>query len=255
MSKNLLIDNICKINRIISRGYTSEGKPRSFTDIEFFQVSVEMGINQHNKQYRKMFELLAQWIDDYFKPKAALEIGCGPGYLLKCLNKLGINTIGIDGNKYSKQLFVTEHPEYESKYFLDNNFNNDYKPVDVLIAIECFEHIPDDALTKIMDKIAKTIQPNFIIFSSTPYFDPNLDWDVMWGHINVKTSQGWIDLFKRNGYDLVLGVSPPITSWALLFQKRVSNDSPPFKRNNFLYLKYRLINFLTKLHNLLRKFL
>jgi 2-polyprenyl-3-methyl-5-hydroxy-6-metoxy-1,4-benzoquinol methylase len=223
------ITEISKINKILSRGYGADGVARPYTDAEFFQVSWEMGANQLNSNYRHLFSNLAKWISEELQPKSALEIGCGPGYLLNCLNELKIDAYGVDGNPFSKQLFTREHPQYADKYFLDKEFENHYSSTDALVTIECFEHIPDSGLHITLEKITKKLSPEFIVFSSTPYPEPNPDWDVMWGHINMKTEAQWIELFAKYGYDVVPNIRPPVTPWALLFQNSKARAIKPYQ--------------------------
>ena len=229
---NASLNEIAKINQILGRGYLPNGEARPLTDAEFFEISWEMGANQLNTQYRALFHQLAQWIFRELTPKTALEIGCGPGYLLHCLNQLGIQTIGVDGNPFSRELFTQEHPQYAQHYLLDKAFENDYAPIDVLISIECFEHIPDAGLHASLEKIAAKLKPQFIVFSSTPYADPNPDWDIQWGHINLKSEAQWIALFSQFGYEVVPNVTPPITPWALLFQNRSDYLLKPYHEKN-----------------------
>ena len=223
------IDEIFQINRILKRGYSAEGSARALTDSEFFQISWEMGANQLDPHYRNLFSGLAQWIKTELSPHTALEIGCGPGYLLHCLNQLEVKAVGIDGNSYSRDFFVAQHPQWASQYILDKTFEHTYAPTDALISIECFEHIPDKGLAKTMQKVATILNPKYIVFSSTPHADSHLGWDVMWGHINLKTESQWIELFAQYGYELVPGVRPPITPWALLFQSRTSKKDHPYQ--------------------------
>ena len=79
-----------------------------------------------------------------------------------------------------------------------------------------FEHIPDEGLYKILTKVREEIQPEFIVFSSTPYADDIPEWDVAWGHCNVKQPDQWASLFKEFGYELS-PIRPPILEWSSLY--------------------------------------
>jgi hypothetical protein len=73
-------------------------------------------------------------------------------------------------------------------------------------------------LAKIMEKVAREIQPVFIIFSSTPFSHPQAEWDIQWGHINLKQPPAWEAFFLRYGYALAQE-RPPVTAWAMLFKR------------------------------------
>lgn len=210
------IHDVIEKNRRIGRGYSEQGAPRLFTEQEFFDISMELGWNQLDAGYRRLHEKLALWIKGNLSVATALEIGCGPGYLTYCLNALGVACTGIDGNPYSKNLFDQLHGPFSSAFVLDKGFDNLYSEVDVVISIEAFEHIPDADLNKILSKVRQQIRPKFIVFSSTPYQDPNPEWDIQWGHINLKQPNEWHTLFKSFGYALSV-LKPPVTEWASLY--------------------------------------
>jgi hypothetical protein len=211
-SKDLMI-----INSVLGRGLDEFGQPRPYTDEEFFLISHQIGANQFNSNYRKLFEVLSQWIIREINPKSSLEIGAGPGYLLNCLNFLGVDSVGVDGNEFSKKLYSTLHPLYRDKYFLDKTFVGNYGDMDLLIAIECFEHINDEDLNGLMTKISTKNNPKKIIFSSTPFTFELENFDFQWGHINIKSESEWIDFFAKFNYK-IMDLKPPVTEWALAFE-------------------------------------
>lgn len=210
-------DDLVIINTIVNRGMDEFDRPRPYTDEEFFLVSHQIGVNQFNSNYRKLFEVFSRWIVKEFNPMSSLEIGAGPGYLLYCLNLLGVNSVGVDGNNLSKKLYSSLHPSYQHKYFLDKNFTGEYGEVDLLLAIECFEHICDEDLFSLMEKISIKNKPKNIIFSSTPFVSEMQNWDIHWGHINIKSENEWVNFFDKYGYEL-MDVRPPVTEWALAFK-------------------------------------
>lgn len=212
----LSFPEVLALNRQLGRGIDSSGNPRPLTDKEFFEVSDELGQNQRNADYRRLHEFLATWIRDALSPRSALEIGSGPGYLLYCLNRLGIDATGLDGNPYSKGFFDRCHPDYQQRYLLDKYFEGHYEPVDVVVSIEVFEHIPDEGLERILARVRRDIRPRYFVFSSTPHHDPNPGWDMQWGHINVKQPAEWHQLFGRFGFRLA-NIRPPVTEWASLY--------------------------------------
>lgn len=201
------------IDKVINK---DSGEVRALSELEFFEASARLGLNQHHASYRALIETLANWIKGELNVSSAMELGSGPGYLISCLNYLGINTIGIDGNRYSQKFFQEAHPAYAHQYFLDKFFEYRYSPAQAFVAIEVFEHIPDEGLYKILTKVREEIQPEFIVFSSTPFPDAEQAWDVAWGHCNIKQPEQWEHFFENFGYELS-PVRPPITEWASLY--------------------------------------
>jgi len=70
-----------------------------------------------------------------------------------------------------------------------------------------------------MNKVVDVIQPISIVFSSTPFKDPNYGWDMQWGHINIKQPNEWHSFFLKYGFELT-NVVPLITSWASLYKQK-----------------------------------
>lgn len=210
------IPEVVAENRRSGRGYDRQGEPRPFTDTEFFQIADELGHTQRHAQYRAVHEHLAIWIRDSLPISTALEIGAGPGYLLYCMNKLGIDAYGVDGNEVFQAFYREHHPEFAQRYLLDRLFEQSYGRADAVVTIEVFEHIPEEGLHNILAKVQAQVRPKYIVFSSTPYADPNPGWDLQWGHINMKQPEEWQRLFRRYGYE-VTPTRPPVTEWAALY--------------------------------------
>lgn len=223
------VKEILERNKPRRFGVDDQNKLRQFTSEEFFTISCEMGWNQDNPQYRKMFEKFSKWVVRTLKVKTGLEIGSGPGYFLYCLNKLGLNTRGMDGNSFSQAYFKSMHPEFADRYHLDPFFEQSYGEVDVLLSIEVFEHIDDEGLESVFRKIREQVKPKVIVFSSTPYADPNPGWDEQWGHINMKPVEAWDELFLKNGY-IASKTIPPITDWARMYVKESALSEPKYRK-------------------------
>jgi SAM-dependent methyltransferase len=210
------IAEIQALNRLIGRGYASNGQPRAFTEREFYEISWIMGWHPRNPEYRRLFARLADWIVAELKPERVLEIGCGPGHLLHCISEHGIAACGVDANPYSQAFFKAYSPAHADRYHLDLLFEGTYAAADTVLAIECFEHIPDDGLDNIMQRLRDEIRPLRIVFSSTPHAESDPDWDLQWGHINIKTPALWQEFFGRYGYRID-GRRPPVTEWAACY--------------------------------------
>lgn len=220
-SNQLTLAEVKARNSQLGRGFDALGQPRALTSAEFFEISAELGANQDNPDYVRLFDVTVDWICRWLPVRSAVEIGSGPGYLLHRLNERGIRTIGCDGNACSRQFFRDKHPEHADCYRLDPFFEQDYPPVDMLISIEVFEHIPDAGLATLMSRIKSELKPRFVVFSSTPHHDPDPDWDFQWGHINIKSPAEWDRLFLSYGYHRT-DMRPPVSGWATLYVDQAS---------------------------------
>lgn len=216
---NVDVQEIMRVSKI---GWDDE-TPRPLTAREFFLVSSLGGHNQINPDYVFLMRQFASWIKETFNPLTCVEIGCGPGELLASLIDLGVNATGCDVNKFSKALFDRIYPNYRSQYFIaqlppaSTHFS-----LDLALSIEVLEHLNDTQLQLFFDHLRLNLRPNYFIFSSTPHWSENRDFDVQWGHINIKSQTDWDILFSGAGYMPIEGVIPPITEWARIYELRQS---------------------------------
>ena len=199
-------------------GYSSDGEPLPFTEYQFKKIAELLGNVESNPSYRSLFEELARWIHETLRPRRSLELGCGPGYLVYCMNRLGIDALGVDGNSFFWRDFQLVHYDIRDRYILDPLFELPTQSADLFASIEVFEHIPDDGLHHVMRRVRDDLRSRFIVFSSTPYKSEEPDWDLQWGHINLKQPDDWAKFFSDYGYKL-LSDKPPVTEWAQLYER------------------------------------
>lgn len=191
---------------------------KQLTHKEFFEAEIQMGITPDNPAYLNLHYNLGRTIIERFNPKTTLEIGAGVGTLLEYLLKQGVNSVGIDLNPCEMDFFATRNPEFAPNYKIcalqDYPFSTLHMPIiDVVVSIEVFEHIADADILKALPDMAKKCR--WFLFSSTP---ETTDWDLMWGHINVKPTEEWVKLFSPH-FDLVERLTAP-TTWTLLFKSK-----------------------------------
>ena len=73
----MTLDELMDRNRELGRGYDALGQPRPLTAQEFFDVSCEMGCNQDDADYRRLFEHLARCAQARQRPGRVLARGDG----------------------------------------------------------------------------------------------------------------------------------------------------------------------------------
>jgi hypothetical protein len=77
--------------------------------------------------------------------------------------------------------------------------------------IEVAEHMTDQEIEKALN----AIDPKYILFSSTP---ETTEWDLDWGHINIKQEAEWIAMFETLGYKVIDKPNTP-TTWAMMLER------------------------------------
>jgi 2-polyprenyl-3-methyl-5-hydroxy-6-metoxy-1,4-benzoquinol methylase len=174
------------------------------TQEEFLKAEIEMNLTMDNPDFVALAESVFRYVERY--PYARLiDYGCGTGVYSEVARTRGdgISVLALD-------IFKTHRDYCKEKY---PDLKVIAKPVkaDLMYFIEVAEHMTDQEI----EKALKAIDPNYILFSSTPN---TTDWDLDWGHINIKQEPEWVQLFKGLGYKVIDKPNTP-TTWSLMFQK------------------------------------
>jgi 2-polyprenyl-3-methyl-5-hydroxy-6-metoxy-1,4-benzoquinol methylase len=194
------------------------------TDREFYEYALSHGHSQDEPEYQKHHGKAVEWLIKTVNPKTVVEYGCGPGGTLIEFLKRGIQAYGLELNPYNIEYIKERYPMYAN-----NVFQCDFtkEPVDgdtycdLGMSIEVFEHItmPDEWWDNFIQDLSKKYK--YFYFTSTPFY--TTEWmDNWWGHVNIRRSSSWIQLFERNGFKFLQ--NPRIlVSWDMLFSSKILN--------------------------------
>lgn len=171
------------------------------TEEKFLESELGWGIGFHNPEFVGLCGSTIEQIRQ-LPIKTVLDFGAGTGVYADAALKAGFDT------------YVYEIWEAHRNYIRQNSpglkFVDEPITTDAMLFIEVAEHMTDEELHTLLDKIS----PKYILFSSTSEVT---DWDEEWGHINVKPQVMWVELFAQYGYGY-RNLSVP-TPWAKLFTK------------------------------------
>jgi len=174
------------------------------TEKEFFDYEISIGVSPHNPDYWNLMAGTSNIIKNY--AQSVIEIGAGMGTLGECLSKLKINYYGIEPNRYHKA-FAKKRGQ------LLHGLKNYPNQCDLIVTIEVFEHLTDEQINEYLENI----EAKYLLLSSTPY-TTTPEFDAWWGHINIKSTDQWIEFMAEYGYSLEKRLTIP-TDWSLLFKK------------------------------------
>jgi SAM-dependent methyltransferase len=152
-----------------------------------------------NKYYEEIVEpeivrsapVIAESIVKEFNPRSIVDVGCGTGTLLLELNKLGINTLGLEYAQAglekcrSKGLSV-KHFDIESSQAIE-------KKVDLAVSTEVAEHLPAKCADKYIDLLTSMAE-TVVITAATPG-QGGLD------HVNEQPNEYWIEKFANRNFN------------------------------------------------------
>jgi len=141
--------------------------------------------------------LYRAWLIKIFlKPKNCLDIGCGPGYLIKYLRKLGIDAYGLEISSHAVKLANDEIKPFIKKGdivklpFKDNYF-------DLVVSYDLLEHLERD---KIYKGVIESIRVSKKYILHKVYTRENhwisLTHDKDHSHLSVFSKNFWKNMFS-----------------------------------------------------------
>lgn len=173
------------------------------TEKEFLEAELNtLNLTMNNPD----FVALAQQVADYLKqyqPDTVIDFGCGTGVYSEVMRRNGFNIVAQDIFKSHRDYCKANYPDLKVIA----------RPIDadLMLFIEVAEHMEDEEIKEAIQKI----NPFFILFSSTP---ETTDFDIEWGHVNIKQENEWVFFWQNLGYTLIDYPKTP-TLWALMLKK------------------------------------
>jgi 2-polyprenyl-3-methyl-5-hydroxy-6-metoxy-1,4-benzoquinol methylase len=173
------------------------------TEKEFLEAEIgAMNLTMNNPQFVALAKQVGNYLKKY-KQLSAIDYGCGTGVYSEVLRKDGFNIIAQDVFKV--------HRDYCKENYPDLKVVARPAKAELMLFIEVAEHMTNEEI----ETAIKKIDPEFILFSSTPEKTNN---DADWGHINIKNEQEWASFWFDLGYKLIDKPKTP-TMWALMLKK------------------------------------
>ena len=165
----------------------------------------------HSFRYKWILNIFRSLKDDIneSRPIKVVDIGCGTGNLYKLLSEKGFNIdyIGIEPTENFSSYCISKYgknPDFKLIKGMAENIINDIEGVDIYIALETFEHIPEHIVTQLLQMISKK-QPRILACSVPIEIGPsiiikNIGSKIM-GYMRYKEYK-WIETFWAGIYQL-----------------------------------------------------
>lgn len=162
------------INRLLRRPVVYDGS--FFTEAWF-------------REWAGLRMVLAALIESEPKWRAVLDFGCGPGVMIDLMTDRGLDYVGCDYSAEARELYLEHYGRYPERYLasLDDAVA---KQNDLLLSFDVLEHMRDDEIAKVLDKVRPI--PELLFNISRTRGIP--------GHINIKSDRAWIAFMKAQGY-------------------------------------------------------
>jgi 2-polyprenyl-3-methyl-5-hydroxy-6-metoxy-1,4-benzoquinol methylase len=171
----------------------------------FLQAELGAGIHHNNPQFMQLCRATVNAVK-HLPVITVLDFGPGTGCYAQAFHEAGYRISVYD--------VFEAHRNYIRETFPHIEQMDEVQTTDLLVFIEVAEHMTAEELDALMGKI----QPKYILFSST---SERTDWDLAWGHINIKEQREWVQLFQKYGYRLISEPGVP-TTWSKLFKREKS---------------------------------
>lgn len=133
--------------------------------------------------------VLASLLESEPKWRTVLDFGCGPGAMIDLMTDRGLDYVGCDYSAEARQLYLDHYGRYPERYLTSLN-DAVRKKNDLLLAFDVLEHMRDDEIARLLDKVR--LIPELLFNISRTRGIP--------GHINIKSDRAWVAYMKKQGY-------------------------------------------------------
>lgn len=174
---------------------------RQFNIIEIPEIILkEFGLSKDELYFENRNLELKHFIDaihwkEFFKPKRAIEWGCGKGPRVFCLNNVGIQTTGYELSDYAVKHSIDKNVVQGD---IANSIHENR--ADLVIAYDLLEHLSYEKLDKAIDQLVKDTE-DYILISVPVIGDPNLEADPT--HKIKEDRDWWIEKFLNKNLEYV----------------------------------------------------
>lgn len=169
---------------------------------KYFETGNYIDYHERAPRYYKLAKEIIQLLENLNLIKdnsSFLDYGCATGHLIGGIIRAGYkNVCGMDISDYA----ISECQKAGYTVF-DANNDEVYIPVDVMTALDVFEHMTDDEILHIFK--SKKVEANVLIVRIPVKIPPDNDFylDISRKdktHINCKSKYEWISFFRNLGY-------------------------------------------------------
>jgi len=131
---------------------------------------------------------------EFFKPKTCLIYGCGMGQRVYTMNKLGVDTYGMELSEYAVKNRLHERVSQGS--ITEGTMH----PKDLVVAFDVLEHLKYEDLGHAIDNMIESTK-KYILISVPVIGNPALEIDPT--HIIKESEEWWLSQFEKRGLKLI----------------------------------------------------
>lgn len=208
-------------------------KRLSLEEIEKIYVQM-LNSNFYDSNYgtewnRGPYQLMADIIQEVFRPKRVIDLGCGLGYVIEALRNKAIDAEGIEFSPEICSKIDSTTQKHVKNIKVEDFFTNySLRDYDLIMAMEVFEHLPVSIILKNLIKLREECTGTFfltipafghdcvfrtgIIRTNTEEWLYDIEMNQLFshiamhdgyphhGHITLASYRWWTDFFLYNGF-------------------------------------------------------
>lgn len=213
---------------------TEEDYYKNYKRIDTVTKEQAIGVYQESKinYYDDNIKMLKKYCGGGYSH--FLDIGCGPGVLLKVASKYFSNCIGVEPSE-PLSMIAQELGNVVVNDFFGDHLTFEHK-FDAFMATQVFEHLEN--LNLFMSDIHKVMNEGGVGFIEVPNGQRIMDnseyYNVFLEHINYFTPRSLIMLAENNGFE-VISISEAFAGAHLKMYVRKINKKLSFKEKRLLH--------------------
>ena len=167
-----------------------------------------------------------QFVKKLFNIKTMLDIGCGPGGMVKLARDMGIEAYGIDGD------FEVERKGVDTNWLTIHDYEKGPSPfdkeVDLVWSCEFVEHVWEEFLPNFMKDFQRG---KFVVMTYAPPGKAGHH------HVNCNTQEYWIEKFKEYGFQFDQGLTDKVRQVTTLNIKGKFSHKAFVKHHGLCFVK------------------
>lgn len=161
----------------------SDPPSNATTDLEAYNQDFYL---KHTE--RKSYRVLGKLLFDLFRPRSAIDFGCGIGGTLHQLSLVGVEVLGLEGSSHSVPFAKIDIQVTDLSQPIDL-----HRCFDLALSTEVAEHLPAPYADQFVANIARHANGNVFFTAAMPGQSGT-------GHVNCRPKAYWAGKFLTAGY-------------------------------------------------------
>jgi SAM-dependent methyltransferase len=179
-------------------------KKNNLFDRDYYENGVKKGISGYENYKWIPTRSIPEAITIFEKIRfdSALDFGCAKGFLVHALKLIsGKPVYGVDISEYAIETSIPQ--VRDSLFLMQDKLSSLSIDVDLIIAKDVLEHIPEDEIDEVFSEFYKTCNKAFLVI---PLGDNDSfrirEYEMDRTHVTKKDEEWWFEKIRKSGFKL-----------------------------------------------------